>query len=81
MYAAKLGVILLTGGMLMSVPALALEGSGKDLPAIQVDNGKSVKKKSRLKYRNGPTCMCEHALTEDEIRHAHEQRRKQQAVR
>lgn len=46
-----------------------------DLPQIEPGSAPMQERKSRLKYKRGPTCMCVKGTSEEEIRAAEETRR------
>lgn len=68
--------LLLALALLAGANAAAQERTGtEDLPQIEPGSAPPQERKSRLKYKRGPTCMCVKGTSEEEIRAAEEKRR------
>lgn len=52
--------------VLVSMPVVAEQKVAGETPAAKTDK----QKVPRLKYRNGPVCMCNSGLSEEDIRRA-----------
>ncbi len=67
---AVFGLLLLP----LSGVAAAGDTAAEALPPIEVGSNPVPEKKSRLKFKRGPTCMCVRGTSEEEIREAEEKR-------
>jgi hypothetical protein len=65
-------------GVVLALVLLPLSGiaaaAADALPAIEAASTPVQEKKSRLKFKRGPTCMCVRGTSEEEIRQAEERR-------
>jgi len=67
---AMFGLLLLP----LSGIAVATGAAAEVLPPIEVGSKPVPETKSKLKFKRGPTCMCVHGTSEEEIREAEEKR-------
>lgn len=70
------GTVMVTMLLLLSGTAVAQDATGAaTLPPIEAQRAPVAEKKSALKFRRGPTCMCATGTSEEDIRRAEEKRR------
>lgn len=74
-YKVQWCVVMATVGLIASHAAMAEETAHPGIKPIEELPAASQEKKERLKFRRGPTCMCAHGTSEEEIRQAEEKRR------
>ncbi len=65
----------MAGLLFCSTGVAAPEAGEEALPSIQPGSGAVQEKKSKLKFKRGPTCMCVRGTSEEEIRQAEEKLR------
>lgn len=68
-------ISVVLGLVLLPWSAIAAAADADALPAIEAASTPVQEKKSRLKFKRGPTCMCVRGTSEEEIRQAEERRR------
>lgn len=68
---AVLGLLLL---LPLSSGAATGEAAAEALPPIEAGSAPTPEKKSKLRFKRGPTCMCVRGTSEEEIREAEEKR-------
>lgn len=70
------GKVMVTMLLLLSGADAAQDNSdAAALPPIEAQSAPAGEKKSALKFRRGPTCMCATGTSEEDIRRAEEKRR------
>jgi hypothetical protein len=67
-------ISLMLGLVLLPLSGIAAAADADALPAIEAASTPVQEKKSRLKFKRGPTCMCVRGTSEEEIRQAEERR-------
>ena len=64
----------------MSMPLVAEQtGTSAELPAID-EAAQQSQGRNRLRFRNGPVCMCSSGMSEQDIQRAQERQRRERGV-